>query len=207
MRVSKTSSNHWRAIPTALIMVSACGHGARTASVPVPATGSTPGRIPAQIGRYRLTRRDGVNGFPNDSAYRFSDGSATRVTALIYSIPPDVQVGPDSQSWTMREGEKFQEVQPLLVRRGAIEAFSVAFANSGEIKVENHSIPEHATAIAVRSRGNVTVDFQYLYLVDGRFLKVRATVPSEGWERTDVPVFARDLARRLATADTARERH
>ena len=193
-----------RPIPIALILVSAaCGPKPQTAPAPtLPNNPTGTSRIPAQLGRYRLTRRDGVEGAPNDSAYRYTDGSQTRVTVFVYAIPVDVQVGADSQSWTPREGRKFEAVQPLLVQRGMIGAYEVAFANTGEITAANRKITEHATAIAVRTRGQVAVDFQYLYLVAGHFLKVRATVPSDGWEKTDVPTFAREMARRLASADS-----
>jgi hypothetical protein len=193
-----------RSIPVALMLAStACGPKPQTAPAPTqPPRPSTANRIPTQLGRYKLTRRDAVEGAPNDSAYRYTDGSATRVTVFVYAIPIDVQVGADSQSWTPREGEKFEEVQPLLVQRGMIGAYEVAFANTGEITAANRRITEHATAIAVRTHGQVAVDFQYVYLVAGRFLKIRATVPSDGWEKTDVPIFARDLARRLASADS-----
>ena len=158
-----------------------------------------------QVGRYRLTRREWIRGTSNDSAYHFTDGSPTRVTVFLYAIPADVQVGPDSQSWTAREGKKFEQVQPLLVQQGVMDMYKVAFANSEEMTVGARKIVQHATAIAVRRRGGVAVDFQYLYLVAGQFLKIRATVPSEGWERTDVPTFAREMARRVATADTTRQ--
>jgi hypothetical protein len=194
---------HCRPIPVALILASAaCGPKPQTAPAPtLPTDAARTSRIPAQLGRYRLTNRHAVEGAPNDSAYRYTDGSETRVTVFVYAIPVDVQVGADSQSWTPREGMKFEEVQPLLVQRGMIGAYEVAFANTGEITAANRKITEHATAIAVRSRGQVAVDFQYIYLVAGRFLKIRATVPSDGWEKTDVPTFAREMARRLASAD------
>lgn len=193
-----------RPIPIALILMSApCGPKPQTAPTPtLPANPTHTNRIPAQLGRYRLARRVGIEGAPNDSAYHYSDGSPTRVTVFVYQIPVDVQVGADSQSWTPREGEKFEEVQPLLVKNGMIGAYEVAFANTGEITAANRKITEHSTAIAVRSHGQVAVDFQYLYLVDGHFVKIRATVPSDGWEKTDVPAFARDMARRLAGADS-----
>jgi len=188
------------------VAMAACSHAVRTAPAPMhPADSSRTSRVPMQVGRYRLTRRDWIRGTQNDSAYHFTDGSPARVTVFLYAIPADVQVGPDSQSWTAREGKKFEEVQPLLVQQGVMDMYRLAFANSEHITVGNRAIMEHATAIAVRRSGSVAVDFQYLYLVAGQFLKIRATVPSEGWERTDVPTFAREMARRVATADTTRQ--
>jgi hypothetical protein len=39
---------------------------------------------------------------------------------------------------------------------------------------------------------------QYLYLIGGKFVKVRATIPEPGWQQTQVPSFARELALRMA---------
>lgn len=189
-------------IPAALILAcAACSPKPQTAPGPTPLRSTSTNRLPAQLGRYQLTRREGIEGFSNDSAYHYSDGSQARVTVFVYSIPIDVQMGTDSQSWTPREGKKFTDLQPLLVQRGTIGAYAVAFANTGELIAANRKITEHATAIAVRSRGQVAVEFQYIYLVAGRFLKIRATVPSDGWEKTDVPTFSRDMARLLAGGD------
>ena len=116
----------------------------------------------------------------------------------MFAIPVDVQVGPDSQSWTVREGVKFRAVQPILVQRRMIDAYEPAFMKTDTLTIGGRVINEHATAIVTRSRGRVSVDFQYLYLVAGRFVKVRATVPSEGWQNTDIPVFARMMARHVA---------
>jgi hypothetical protein len=194
-----TRSLHERAPLLITLAIAACGHGAATPSPPTPSTGAQQqGLVPAQVERYRLTRRDAIEGFPGDTAYHFSDGSATILTVIVFAIPADVQVGPDSQSWTAREGKKFMEAQPILAQRRRIDAYEPAFMKTDTLTIGGRVINEHATAVVVRSRGRVVVDFQYLYLVAGRFLKVRATVPSEGWERTDVPIFARAMARHIA---------
>jgi hypothetical protein len=44
------------------------------------------------------------------------------------------------------------------------------------------------------------MDFQYLYLIDGRFLKVRATFPGELWKTGEMPNFAREVAGRAHRA-------
>src|SRR5688572_4682875 len=109
-----------------LLIVAGCSAG--PAAVPVVTT--TPSvapagkpalsiyqRIPDSVGAYRLTQRSVVRGVPTDSLFRFSDGSRTLVTVLVYDISGDVKVEPDSQKWTFREGEKFKLVQQIRLDR------------------------------------------------------------------------------------------
>jgi hypothetical protein len=168
---------------------------------PVP---SAPGsnlylRIPGEIEAYKLTERAAVSTAPTDSLFRFSDGSRTILTVFIYDVDADVKSDPDPQKWTAAEGEKFKAVQDIRVSRGAISSYAEAFADTTRFAVGTHNILEHANAIATRyPNGSIAVDLQYLYLIGGKFVKVRATVPQAGWQQTKVPSFARQLARRLA---------
>lgn len=60
-------------------------------------------------------------------------------------------------------------------------------------------ILESRIVAPVRFRnGTVAVDMQFLYLIDGKFVKVRATIPAQDWQQSTVPSFSRALARRLA---------
>ena len=53
--------------------------------------------------------------------------------------------------------------------------------------------------LPVRFRnGAIAVDMQYLYLIGNKLVKVRAIIPGQSWEQTQVPGFARELAIRLA---------
>src|SRR5688500_11689030 len=46
-------------------------------------------RIPEQIGAFRLTQRSTVRGLRTDSLFRYSDGSRTLLTVIIYDVPED----------------------------------------------------------------------------------------------------------------------
>lgn len=156
-------------------------------------------RIPSEIEEFKLTERAAVTGSPTDSLFRFRDASATNLSVFVYEVGADVKVDADSQKWTPREGEKFKAVQEIQRSRGRIAAFSVAFSDTTRFAAGERSILEHSIAIPVRSpNGVVVVEFQYLYLIDGKFVKVRGTVPEQGWQTTHVPSFARALATRVA---------
>ena len=156
-------------------------------------------RIPVEIGEFKLTQRASVRGAPTDSLFRFSDGSRTTLTVIVYDIDPDVRVEADSQKWTAREGEKFKAVQEIQRNRGQIAGFVVAFSDTSRFAAAGRNILEHAIAAPTRfTNGSVAVEMQYLYLIEGKFVKVRATIPQQGWEQTRVPSFSRELARRVA---------
>jgi hypothetical protein len=156
-------------------------------------------RFPAEIGAFKLTERSIVRGVPTDSVFRFSDGSPTTLTVFIYDVVADVKVEADSQKWTAREGEKFKSVQEIRRARGQIADFVMAFSDTTRFNVGQKNILEHAIAIPTRlNNRNVVVEMQYLYLIHGKFVKVRGTIPQQGWEKTGVPSFSRDLARRVA---------
>lgn len=188
----------------ALASIAGCGSPNPTvAPTPAAPVASAPAnfyaRIPGQIAAYRLTERATVTGMPSDSLFRFSDGSRTTVTVIIYTISDDVKVDADSQKWTAREGDKFKEVQRIRASRGQIADFVVAFADTSREKVPGFAVLEHWIASPTKyPNGAITIEMQFLYLIGGKFVKVRATVPEQGWQQTTVDDFARELARRVS---------
>ena len=172
---------------------------AATATPPPAPTGTLYTRIPSEIGAFRITERATVRGLPTDSLFRFRDGSRTILTVIVYEVAEDVRVDADSQQWTRREGEKFKAVQEIRVRQGQLAAYVLAFSDTTRFAAGEHQILEHAIATPIRfANGAIAVDMQYLYLIGGKFVKVRATMPEQGWQQTQVPSFARTLALRMA---------
>lgn len=188
-------------VTVSLLAIAACSPRAGAPPSPRPAAAADgPSlRMPARVGDFELTERAAVEGLPSDSVFRFSDGSATRLSVITYDVGEDVKVEPDSQKWTAAEGEKFRVVQEVRQSRGQIAAYVVAFSDTARVSAGDRALLEHAAGVPVRSRsGTVSVELQYLYLIGGKFVKVRATVPEPGWQQTTVPAFARELARHLA---------
>ncbi len=157
-----------------------------------------------QVGRYRLTDSALVRSTVRDSIYRFTNGSPATISVIRYDVPEHAKISADSQSWTTTEGELFEQVQATLMQQGRIQAFQKTFSTTTDVAVDSAVLREHAIAIAVRAGGAVRVDFQYLYLVGGRFLKVRGTFPGDSWETTDLEEFAREVARRTYRATARR---
>ena len=147
------------------------------------------------VGRYRLTGVEHLEGSELDSLYRFSDGSSAAITAFRYDIPSDVRVSGARNDWTKREGAKFEAVQPTLVAQGRIDSYRIAFASAQMVTVDADSVFEHSVAIAVRVRGDIRIDFQYLYVVCNRFLKLRGSFFGDTWRESEFPNFAREVMR------------
>jgi hypothetical protein len=188
-----------------LLILAGCSASPAPAPVATPAPSVSPAgaarlsiyqRIPDLVGSYKLTQRGVVRGAPTDSLFRFSDGSRTIVTVLVYDISSDVKVDPDSQKWTFREGEKFKLVQQIRRDRGDISEFTEPVSDSTRMTIGSRQLLEHAIVIPTRyNNGAVTVEYQILYLIDGKFLKVRGTVAADDFGKSAVHEFSKNLAR------------
>ena len=98
-------------------------------------------------------------------------------------------------SGVLIEGGKFAQVMPIQVQRGRYDAYEMAFADPQPVVTGRDTIPGFVAGAATRTRGEVSLQMEYLYLVHGQFLKVRATMPHTDWQQARVALFAQDLAR------------
>jgi hypothetical protein len=156
-------------------------------------------RVPDRVGDFVLTERSAIGGMPDDTIFRFRDGSAARVSVFVYDVGEDVMAEPDTLKWASLEAEKFEAVQELRRSRGEITAYVVSVSDTARIPAGDRQVLEHSLAVPVRSRDDrISIEFQYLYLIGRRFVKVRATVPEQGWEQTKVRSFARELVQHMA---------
>ena len=175
---------------------------AQSAAAPAP---SLYAHIPAEIGDFKLTERSVVRGLPTDSLFRYRDSSRSILTVIIYDVPAEVRVDADSQQWTYREGERFKLIQDIQRQRGRLRDYELAFSDTLRLQVGAQSFVQHAIATrGTYASGAKAVDMQYLYLIGGKFVKVRATIPGQEWQQTQIPTFARELAVRLASGIAAR---
>ncbi len=152
-------------------------------------------RPPAQLRGYVLFQVDSLSG--GSVAHRYSHESGTRVTVFIYPAGQTSEVSA-TESLVQQESEKFILALPVGVQRGWYDNFTVAFSEPDSVQAGNLRISGRGVGAATRKGDRMAIELQYLYLVSGSFIKVRATVPVPGWEDTDVPLFARELAAAVA---------
>lgn len=192
-----------------LLILAGCSTGPAAVPLTTPAPSVSPAgaarrsiyqRIPDSVGTYKLTQRGVVRGAPNDSLFRFSDGSRTYVTVLVYDISSGSKVNSDSLKWVVHEGETFKIVQQIRRQRGEISDFSEPVSDTTRMTIGGREVLEHAVIVPTRyANGNVTVEYQMLYLIDGKFFKVRATVPADDFQTSTVHNFSRQLVRIVGT--------
>lgn len=154
--------------------------------------------IPAAIGRFQQVDKRAAEDFPSDTMYRFSDGSSTNLTVVDYPIRPDARRGSDPKRWLERESQKWIRSMPIAVSRGWIDRYEVATSQAWDAVSGSLTVPGHGVVINTAKGAVRFVDFQFLYLVRGRFLKFRATVPDTGQGTFDAPLIAKELALTVA---------
>jgi hypothetical protein len=201
----------WAARVVAIGILAACHHNGPRGAVPLgppdaPVADITGLLVPRRVDSFTMTTTES---FPDSSAgtlYRYSDGSAANVSVILYGVPADVRRGDAPQAWVGAESAKYRAVIPVMIRRGWYDDIRMAFEEDQPLAVDSVSIPGFAVGAASKRAGKVSVELQYLYLVDGIFVKVRATVPGQTWQDTTVPSFAKDLVAMVVRNDIAHAR-
>ena len=153
--------------------------------------------LPASVRSYRLTESYPIEGYPQHRGFRYTDESPTRVSVFVYPADSAAAVA-EPRHAVAQEGPLFSESLPIGVQRGRYDTYNIAFSHADSLEVDGQLVFGHVTAAPTKRAGRVSVEFQYLYLVGTRFVKVRASVPAEGWQNTDVPLFAQELTAVLA---------
>ena len=183
------------------VVVAACGkQPASSAPTPIAQSVATPVGIPASVGRFRLVETRPVNGLPTDTIYRFTDSTKINISVIRYAVPADVKIGSDSSVWLEREGAKFAAIQPILRQRDVIQAFEIKLQKTASVQLGSVPVAEHLSVVQTRARYGVFNELEYLYVIGGRFLKVRISEPETGATKSDSPMFARELARQVLLA-------
>ena len=177
------------ALSLSLLAAWACGPK-KPASLVAPAGSG----IPTTLHGFRLVETKQIPDYDGGGQlYRFTDGTSALLTVFVYPIPTDVQQG-DSANWVLLEGAKFEQVLPIQVERGRYDTYQMAFAEPEPVVSQGDTIRGHVAAAGTRSGQSISMQLQYLYLIKGQFVKVRATLPGDSWQQTPVPRFAHDLA-------------
>jgi hypothetical protein len=94
--------------------------------------------------------------------------------------------------------EEFKEVAPIGIQRGWYDDYKIAFDAPHPVDLGHDSLPGYVVAMPFARGGHRFASFFYIYALRGMFVKIRLTVPAEGWqsnEALDLPaVLVRSLA-------------
>lgn len=156
--------------------------------------------IPQAVGAFRLIAVRAVRGAPNDTNYRFDNGAGVGISVFRYAIPSDVKAGSDTVAWIRREGEKFPVVQRILASRGVSDSMKVRIGMLNPARPD-FPLAEYAGVVQTWSaQRGVMLESEYIYVVDGRFLKIRGSEPHAVEGESQVARFARQLLQSMLTA-------
>lgn len=194
-----------RVLLLSVALSAACKPSAAPAP-PTPQVAPASG-IPGSLHGYRLTGTEPIDiKVGGGHLYRFRDSTKAYITVFVYPVPDDVKQSPDSAQWVATEGHKFAAILPILVQRGQFDTYEMAFENPDTVVAGNHPVVGFRAVAVTRARGRVEVQYEFLHLVRGEFVKVRATVPQEDWEQAPIIPFAHDLVAAMLKP-TAEPRH
>lgn len=153
--------------------------------------------IPRTVGNFRLVAVRPVRGAPSDTNYRFDNGAGLGISVFRYGIPADVRASGDTVAWIRREGEKFPVVQRILVSRGVADSMKVRLSMLNPARPD-FPVAEYVGVVQTWSaRRGVMIESEYVYVVGGRFLKIRGSEPDASEGTSLVAQFARALLRSI----------
>jgi hypothetical protein len=190
-------ASHNRLAPFAIALLVGCASAPSPA--PAPVLANVYARIPSELAGFKLTERSTVRGMPSDSLFRFRDTTQVRLTVIVYNVPADARDANLDLS-TMREGENFRTVQAAQKARGVISDYTEPVSDTTRIPAGKGRIFVHFVVVPTRwPNATVTVETQHLYVIAGKFVKVRATIPHSLWPNSRTTEFARALAVKLSS--------
>lgn len=129
------------------------------------------------------------------------DSGRTRVNAFFYEREPERRGQPAAEALASGAGT-FRQALEVERQRGMVQAYEVALEEPDSVALggARGAVPGRRIAVAMRRGGRAFLSWFFLYAVGDGFVKVRATVPAEAWERSDVTDFAHALVQAAASA-------
>jgi hypothetical protein len=152
--------------------------------------------MPERVDAFSLQSRRRLPGV-KDMAYRYSDGSVANVSVYLYPVSyPGADVGGDARQQVAREGMVFLQVLPIQVSRGVYDSFEPLASRPDSFIVDGAAIPGYLTEVRVRRGASAAHELQFLHLIGGDYVKLRATVP-ESWPTASLRSLDSGIVARL----------
>jgi hypothetical protein len=134
-------------------------------------------------------------------AYRYGGRGITGLDVYIWPLPiANTLDAARRDSLLKLEVAKFKQAVPVGVQRGWYDKYQIVFDDPHPVAVDGDSLPGYVVALVFVRRRQPFTSFFYIYAVQGMYLKIRLTVPGDGWNTNpalDVPAeLVRAAARR-----------
>ena len=151
-----------------------------TPSAPASNIAGLDSAMPTQVGAFTLVARRPVAGTAGDMSYRYRDASPANISVYLYSASyPGVDASGGPRERVAREGVLLLDVMPIQTRRGVYDSFEPVVSRADSLQVGDVVVPGYLTGVRVHRRSVTAQELQFLHLVGGDFVKLRATVPED----------------------------
>jgi hypothetical protein len=189
----------WQAIAIGVTAVIVGRSDIALAQASRPSESSLPPGLaaPERIGRYVRGASHDYGSAVLGVAYQYAPtqgADSTYATLYLY------QREPEERWWTADsviavQVALFKEGLKVLQARGEYDNYELAFEGRDSATVRTGQVlPGYHVAYVYQHGASTAVSFMYVYVAGAALVKVRGTVPLTFWERTDLPIFAHDVA-------------
>jgi hypothetical protein len=201
---------HRIAVLLGLVILSsvACRTVAARESNPVPtrSTDSAPSLpsapsdliAPLQVGHYKRGEAKDYGSPEGGVSYDYSS-KGTSLTVYFYARDSALRRLGAMEALEQETG-RFKQVLEIERQRGRWDSYEIAFEDPDSVDVKSSVLHVRQLGIVIKRGQAMYVSLFYLYAVGDEWIEVRGTVPVSEWQRTDIPVFARQLSA-MAVAD------
>lgn len=196
----------YRLLPLLLAAVGCAQPGAPMPG-PAPAASSpvraeVPLVAPQQIGAFTLTD---TRRFPDASAgvrYRYAAAGALRPDVFVYPAAPNVQQ-PGVRDTLAYESDKFKEALAVMQQRGTYASFRILSDSQVEAGTPGGRVRGRRVSATLTQNGERLDSHQFLFLLWGQFVKVRATYKTGEVTSQELTDFLNGLVTALAAERTS----
>jgi hypothetical protein len=162
---------------------------------PSKATFSVPFTVPVTVGFAHLKDSTFV---VNAEMYRYAGDKISGFDLYVWPLPQLDSLKATVDSLLRVQVDDFKVVAPIGIQRGWYDNYVIAVDAPHRVPLSADSLAGYVVAMPFKRRGQVFASFFYIYALKGMFVKIRLTVPEDGWNDNpalDLPaVLVRSLA-------------
>jgi hypothetical protein len=132
--------------------------------------------------------------------YRYEGRGITGLDVYVWPLPiPRTLDATRRDSLLNLEVAKFKQAVPVGVQQGWYDEYQIAFDGPHPIAVGDDSLPGYVVALVFVRRRQPFTSLFYIYAVQGMYVKIRLTVPGDGWDTNPALDVPAELLRALSS--------
>ncbi len=156
--------------------------------------------LPDSVGPYAQTARRDFGTPTGGIGYTYAasrDSGRVLLNAFVYARD-SARVTLSSAEAVAHQVGVFKQSLTVEQARGAVERFEIPVEGIDSSVVTEHGdvVPGYRMVIVLRRAGEAYVSYFSVFAIGDGFIKIRCSVPIDGWERRNVPGLATAIVRR-----------